>query len=170
MFDLSCGKADEISYGPYMSFGLEVANFEDILALEDLRPYVPAYYGANINYDQKFAFIAMEYLDGQNLKAWCEEAAVGGYEGEWLGEFKEAVYETLSIVTRFHEHGIILIDFKPDNIIRHRERGVEFVDMGAFFTPRHHGETEKYVYSATPDYAELLIDASNVQAGVPPTD
>ena len=170
MFDLSCGKADEISYGPYMSFGLEVANFEDILALEDLRPYVPAYYGANINYDQKFAFIAMEYLDGQNLKAWCEEAAVGGYEGEWLGEFKEAVYETLSIVTRFHEHGIILIDFKPDNIIRHRERGVEFVDMGAFFTPRHHGETEKYVYSATPDYAELLIDASNVQAGVPPTE
>src|SRR5438093_11943951 len=71
MFDLSCGKADEISYGPYMSFGLEVGNFGDILGMEDLRPFVPAYYGANINYHQKYAFIAMEYLEGQNLKSWC---------------------------------------------------------------------------------------------------
>ena len=170
MFDLSCGKADEISYGPYMAFGLEVANFQDILGIEDLRPFVPAYYGANINYDQKYAFIAMEYLEGQNLKAWCDEAFSGGEEGGWLGDFKESVYEALSIVTRFHEHWIILIDFKPDNIIRLRGKGIEFVDLGAFFTPRHHHETDKYVYSATPDYAELLIDASNVQAGLPPTE
>ena len=170
MFDLSCGKADEISYGPYMSFGLEVANFGDILGMEDLRPFVPAYYGANINYDQKYAFIAMEFLEGQNLKSWCEAASMGGYADEWLGEFKEAVYEALSIVERFHEHGIILIDFKPDNIIRLRGKGTMFVDLGAFFTPRHYRETDKYVYSATPDYAELLIDASNVQVGVPPTE
>ena len=70
-FDLSCGKADEISYGPYLSWGLELANFEDILAIEDLRPLVPAYYGANIDYDKKYAFVAMEYLAGQDLKSWC---------------------------------------------------------------------------------------------------
>ena len=170
MFDLSCGKPDEISYGPYMSFSLELANFEDILGAEDLRPLVPAYYGANINYDKKYAFIAMEYLEGQDLKSWCAEASSGGYETEWVEEFKEAVYEALTIMTRFHRHGIILIDFKPDNIIRLRERGIKFVDLGAFFTPRHYGQTDKYVYSTTPDYAELLIDASNVQAGVPPTE
>jgi len=170
MFDLSCGKADEISYGPYMSFSLELANFQDILSLDDLRTLVPAYYGANINYDQKYAFIAMEHLKGLNLKSWCEEASLGGYENEWMDEFKEALYEAFSIMTRFHKHGIILIDFKPDNIIRLRERGIKFVDLGAFFTPRHYRETDKYVYSATPDYAELLIDASNVQAGVPPTE
>ena len=61
-FDLSCGKADEISYGPYLSWGLELANFEDILAIEDLRPLVPTYYGANIDYNKKYAFVAMEYL------------------------------------------------------------------------------------------------------------
>src|SRR5206468_511460 len=44
MFDLSCGKADEISYGPYMSFGLETANWEDIRNIEELRHFVPAYY------------------------------------------------------------------------------------------------------------------------------
>jgi serine/threonine protein kinase len=169
-FDLNCGKADEISYGPYLSWGLELANFEDILAIEDLRALVPAYYGANIDYDKKYAFVAMEYLAGQDLKSWCEEAASAGFEGDWVEEFKEAVYEALSIMTRFHSHGIVLIDFKPDNIIRLREKGIRLVDLGAFFTPRHYHATDKYLYSATPDYAELLIDASNVQAGVPPTE
>src|SRR5205823_14588104 len=89
MFDLSCGKAHEISNGPYMSFGLEVANFEDILGLEDLRPFVPAYYGANINYAQKYAAIAMEYLAGQNLIAWCEEASVDGYQEASLRDVQE---------------------------------------------------------------------------------
>jgi serine/threonine protein kinase len=169
-FELSCGKADEISYGPYLSWSLELANFEDILGIEDLRPLVPTYYGANIDYDKKYAFVAMEYLPGQDLKSWCEEASSAGFEGDWVEEFKEAVYEALSIITRFHNHGIVLIDFKPDNIIRLQEKGIRLVDLGAFFTPRHYQATDKYLYSATPDYAELLIDASNVQAGVPPTE
>jgi len=169
-FDLSCGKADEISYGPYLSWSLELANFEDILGIEELRPLVPAYYGANIDYDKKYAFVAMEYLAGQDLKSWCEEASRAAFEGDWVEEFKEAVYEALAIMTRFHNHGIVLIDFKPDNIIRLREKGIRLVDLGAFFTPRHYNATDKYLYSATPDYAELLIDASNVQAGVPPTE
>ena len=169
-FDLSCGKADEISYGPYLSWKLELANFEDILGIEELRPLVPAYYGANIDYDKKYAFVAMEYLAGQDLKSWCEEASRAEFEGDWVEEFKEAVYEALAIMTRFHNHGIVLIDFKPDNIIRLREKGIRLVDLGAFFTPRHYNATDKYLYSATPDYAELLIDASNVQAGVPPTE
>ncbi len=169
-FDLGCAKADEISYGPYLSWSLEVANFGDILGLEELRPLVPAYYGANIDYEKKYAFVAMEYLAGQDLKSWCEEAAQAGFEGDWVEEFKEAVYEALSIITRFHSHGIVLIDFKPDNIIRLREKGIRLVDLGAFFTPRHYQAVDKYLYSATPDYAELLIDASNVQAGVPPTE
>src|SRR6185436_19068086 len=33
-----------------------------------------------------------------------------------------------------------------------------------------YGAIEKYVYSATPDYAELLIDALNVQSGLPPAE
>ena len=169
-FDLSCSKADEISYGPYLSWGLELANFEDILGIEELRSLVPAYYGANIDYGKKYAFVAMEYLAGQDLKSWCEEASRAEFDGDWMEEFKEAVYEALSIVTRFHSHGIVLIDFKPDNIIRLREKGIRLVDLGAFFTPRHYNATDKYLYSATPDYAELLIDASNVQAGVPPTE
>lgn len=167
VFDLECGKPDEVSYGPYLSYGLEVENFEDIQQIEDLRGRVPAFYGSNIDAERRFAFIAMEYLNGENLLAWCQGAAAAGYPAGWAEAFRATLYETLGIVSLFHQHDIILLDFKPDNVIRLSSGGVKFVDLGAFLTPRHSRETEKYVYSATPDYAELVIDTSNVQTGIP---
>lgn len=166
-FDLECGKPDEVSYGPYLSYRVEVENFEDIQAIEELRVRVPAYYGSGMDGGRKFAFIAMEFLSGQDLFAWSQAAAEAGYPGEWAAEFRAALYDTLSILGRFHQHGIILIDFKPDNVIRLFSGQVKFVDLGAFFTPRHNTETENYVYAATPDYAELVIDTANVQTGQP---
>ena len=78
VFDLSCGRPDEIGYGPYLNFQAELANFEEVHRLEGLRPYVPAYYGANADYDAKYAFIAIEFLQGQNLRSWAEEASARG--------------------------------------------------------------------------------------------
>ena len=169
-FDLECGKADEVSYGPYLSFCVEVENFQDILGIEELRTRVPVYYGSDIDAERKFGFIGMEYLEGDNLLAWCQAAASAGYPSESVAEIRAALYETLSIVKLFHQHSIILIDFKPDNVIRLFNGGVKFVDLGAFFTPRHSRETDKYVYAATPDYAELVIDTSNVQTGTALTE
>lgn len=166
-FDLDCGKTDELSYGPYLSYGVEVENFQDIQRIEELRSRVPAYYGSNLDSERKFGFIGMEFLQGQNLLSWCQMAAEDGYPSAWTDEFRATLYETLSIVSLFHKHDIILIDFKPDNVIRLFGGAVKFVDLGAFFTPRHNRETEKYVYSATPDYAELVIDTANVQTGLP---
>lgn len=168
-FDLECGKADEVSYGPYLSFGLEVENFQDIQDHEELRSRVPAFYGSHLDVERKVAFIGMEFLQGDTLLAWCQSAAEAGYPAAWAAEFRAALYETLAVVRMFHSHGIILIDFKPDNVIRLHTGQVKFVDLGAFFTPRHGREAEKYVYSATPDYAELVIDTSNVQSGLPLT-
>src|SRR4051812_46418962 len=138
VFDLECGKADEVSYGPYTRFGLELANFEDIINKEALRRFVPAYYGANINYERKYAYIAMEFFVGEDLQTWCDEAANAGCPEAWVQQFKEAVFEAFSILTQFHKHGIVVVDFKPDNILRLGERGVKFVDLGAFLTPRHY--------------------------------
>ena len=169
-FDLECGKPDEYSYGPYMEYGLELANFDDIQKLDDIRDYLPAYYGANINAERKFAYIAMEYIGGQDLTSWCADGASWGYPEEWVDDFREAVFETLSIMRRFHQHGIILIDFKPDDILRLADKRIKFVDLGAFYTPRQFRERQNYVYSTTPDHAELVIDASNVPSGVPLTE
>lgn len=168
-FDVDCGKADELSYGPYLRFRVEVENFKDIQGIDELRARVPAFFGSDVDAGRKFAFIAMEFLHGENLLAWAQAAAMAGYPEAWVAQFRAALYETLSIVSLFHRHGIVLIDFKPDNVIRLFDGRVKFVDLGAFFTPRHGRDTENYVYSATPDYAELIIDASNVQTGLPLT-
>lgn len=168
-FHVDCGKADELSYGPYLRFRVEVENFKDIQGIEELRGRVPAFFGSDVDVERKFAYIAMEYLQGEDLLAWSQSAAAAGYPEAWVAQFRAALYETLAIVRLFHRHGIILIDFKPDNVIRLFEGRVKFVDLGAFFTPRHGRDTENYLYSATPDYAELVIDTSNVQTGLPLT-
>jgi serine/threonine protein kinase len=169
VFDLGCGKPDEIGYGPYMNFQSELANFDEIHRAEGLRDYVPAYFGANIDYQAKYAFIAMEFLQGQNLRSWAEEAAARGYGLEALDDLRRATHEVLAILDLFHRCGFVMIDFKPDNIIRLDDGSVRLVDLGAFFTPRHQTSLASFVYTATPDHAEVLIDASNLQAGVPPT-
>lgn len=165
-FDLECGKADELSYGPYLRFRVEVENFRDIQGIEELCSRVPAFFATDMDVERKFAFIAMEYLQGENLLSWSQAAAAADYPSEWVVQFRAAIYETLAIVKLFHRHGIVLIDFKPDNIIRLFDQSIKFVDLGAFFTQRHSQDTENYVYSATPDYAELMIDSSNVQTGL----
>ena len=167
IFDLDCGKPEEVAYGPYLSYRVELENWEDVQNNEELRARVPVFYGSDIDYQKKFAFIAMEYLQGQDLLSWCREAGDAGFPEEWVEQFRAAIFETLTIVKLFHKYGILLIDFKPDNVIRLSTGVVKFVDMGAFFTPRHSKETENYVYSATPDYAELVIDTSSVQTGQP---
>jgi serine/threonine protein kinase len=166
MFDLECGKPDEVSYGPYVAFNLERENFQDIDAIAELKRSVPAFYGANIDFEKKYAYITMEYFPGENLREWCQVDPGNNFDA-WADQLRAANYETLAIVTRFHENGIFLIDFKPDNVIRMPDGRIRFVDLGAFFTPRHSRETDKYAYSATPDYAELVIDTSNVQTGLP---
>jgi serine/threonine protein kinase len=85
-----------------------------------------------------------------------------------LDAFRRAAFEVFCILGLFHRHGLVLIDFKPDNVIRLRSGSVKLVDLGACYAPRHRAELGKFVYAATPDHAEVLIDASNLQAGVAP--
>lgn len=167
LFDLECGKPDEVNYGPFVGFNLEKVNFEAINRLEHLKHCIPAYYGADIDYTSKYAWIAMEFLQGQNLVEWSQSAASGGAAQDWADHFREAIYEALDIMTRFHQHGIVLIDFKPDNVIRLHDRRIKFVDLGAFWIPQQQHEMDNYVYSATPDYSELVIDTANIETGIP---
>ncbi len=170
LFNLECSKPDEISYGPYLGFKLELANYEEIHKTSALASLVPAYHGAHIDYERKYACIAMEYLEGQNLKSWCEQGVEKGQEDRWLEEFRRALHEMLGIIHVFHTYGVILLDLKPENILRLRDGSIRLVDLGAFFTPRHAQDLANYVYSATPEHAEVLIDASNLQSGLPPTE
>lgn len=170
LFDLACGKPDEISYGPYAAFQTELANFEDVLKSDPLRPLVPCYYGAQVDYQKKFAFIAMEFLQGTDLKSWCEDLCATDPDPEQELDLRRTLYEMLLILEQFHRHGFLLLDFKPDNLVRLPGGTIRLVDLGALFAPRHAHQLESFVYSATPDHSEVLIDASNLQAGLPPTE
>ena len=169
IFDLDCGLPDEVSYGPYVEFQLEVANFEEIQSLSPLQSLVPRFYGADIHYERRFAYVGMEFLAGQDLQEWCDAGVKHGESAAWVKQFRRTAYETFAILERFHENRIVVIDFKPENVLRLPDGHVRFVDMGAFFTPRYLAKTKEYLYSATPDYAELLIDSANVESGIPLT-
>lgn len=169
IFDLDCGRPDEISYGPYQSYRLELENFQDLAENDVLSPHIPVFFGADLNEEGKYAYIVMEFLEGLDMQSWCDNAAEYGHPGPWIREFKEAIYETLEIAHLFHQNQIILTDFKPDNVIRLPHGKIKFVDLGAFYTPRQSRDAENYLYSTTPDYAELVIDTSNLQANVPLT-
>src|SRR5580765_7954372 len=52
-FDLDCGKADEVSYGPFLSYRVELENWQDLQSIDELRLRVPAFYGADVDYDRK---------------------------------------------------------------------------------------------------------------------
>lgn len=170
LFDLACAKADEISYGPYAAFESELANFEEVQRNDALRPLVPCYYGAQVDYQKKFAFIAMELLEGTDLKSWCEGIAGTDLDAEEVLELRRTMHEMLLILEMFHRHGFLLLDFKPDNLLRLESGSIRLVDLGALFTPRHTRRLASFIYSATPDHGEVLIDASNLQAGVPPSE
>ncbi len=170
LFDLGCSKADEISYGPYAAFESELANFEEVQKNDALRPLVPCYYGAQVDYQRKFAFIAMELLKGTDLKSWCEEVAGTDLDPEEALDVRRTIHETLLILDSFHRHGFLLLDFKPDNLVRLEGGTIRLVDLGALFTPRHTRRLASFIYSATPDHGEVLIDASNLQAGIAPSE
>ncbi|MFA4842697.1 MAG: hypothetical protein WC658_02565, partial [Candidatus Omnitrophota bacterium] len=152
MFDLSCANPNEVSYVPYQNYAQESWNIADLLEIKELLPFVPAFFGNAINAEERFAFIAMEYLKGHDIRAWCQETAALRYPQQRVNELREAIYETLSIIHLFHKHGILLIDFKPENVIRFDDGKIKFIDMGALFTPRYRNDMQSYLYSATPEY------------------
>lgn len=169
VFDLDCGRPDEVSYGPYTNYQAEAATFADIREIEALRPHVPGWFGAECDFDRKLAFIAMEYLSGDNLRHWAADLAEAGYEPGRVDDLFRAILDTFSLVHLFHQHGVIIVDFKPDNVIRQPDGAIKLVDLGAFFMPRHRQDLASFAYTATPDHAEVLIDASNLLAQRPLT-
>ena len=71
------------------------------------------------------AFIAMEYVEGQNLKQLIQEKALFSWErvAEIIGQVAEALDYA-------HRRGIVHRDVKPANIIITPEGGVKITDFG----------------------------------------
>jgi tetratricopeptide (TPR) repeat protein/predicted Ser/Thr protein kinase len=69
-------------------------------------------------------FIAMEYIDGPNLRQWGREAERS--PGKILSVFRNAAKGLLAA----HDAGVVHRDFKPDNVLIGSDGGVRVTDFG----------------------------------------
>ncbi|MGT2925998.1 Stk1 family PASTA domain-containing Ser/Thr kinase [Streptococcus cuniculipharyngis] len=70
-------------------------------------------------------FLAMEYVDGADLKKYIQDHAPLSNN-----EVVRIMEEVLSAMTRAHEHGIVHRDLKPQNILLTKEGTVKVTDFG----------------------------------------
>lgn len=69
-------------------------------------------------------FLAMEYVEGQTLRAHCAQQRLS------LKEVIEIVSQIAAALAAAHEAGIIHRDIKPENVMRRRDGYVKVLDFG----------------------------------------
>ena len=86
------------------------------------HPHIVLIYGTGSFGDSPY--VALEYLDGENLRERIEQQALGPVESLRIGQ---AVAKALK---EAHRHGILHRDLKPENIVIPKDGRVRVVDFG----------------------------------------
>lgn len=112
-------------------FEREAEVLEEIGSQHDHIPDLFAYFtvkvpGLQPGLEDKFFYLAQEYIDGQNLE---EELIEKNKFSE--AEVVEVLQEILKILQFVHDKGIIHRDIKPSNIMRRRDGRLFLLDFGA---------------------------------------
>ena len=125
----------------------------DILARLE-HPNIARLYDAGVD-DQGLPYLAMEYVPGQAITAWCDAKRLP------LPKRLELVQQVIQAVRYAHEHRVIHRDIKPSNILVSERGEVRLLDFGVAMLLEQSNEgqlTRIYGRALTPDYAspELL--------------
>jgi eukaryotic-like serine/threonine-protein kinase len=125
------------------------ARERDILAALE-HPHIARLYDAGISPDG-LPYLAMEYVRGEKLTAWCDAHRLG------VNERLNLVLQVLDALQYAHAHHVIHRDIKPSNILVNEAGYVRLLDFGvAKLLEQHEQQTDitiVYGRALTPEYA-----------------
>jgi serine/threonine protein kinase/TolB-like protein/Flp pilus assembly protein TadD len=130
------------------------ARERDILAQLE-HPHIARLYDAGVS-AEGLPYLAMEYVPGRPLTAWCDEQRVG------LRERLRLYLQVLDAVQYAHDRHVLHRDIKPSNILVTAAGQVRLLDFGVAkllaAQPENTELTRVYGRALTPEYAspELL--------------
>jgi serine/threonine-protein kinase len=125
------------------------ARERDILAALE-HPHIARLYDAGVSPDG-LPYLAMEYVRGERLTAWCDTHRLG------VNERLKLVLQVLDALQYAHAHHVIHRDIKPSNILVNEAGHVRLLDFGvAKLLEQHEQQTDLtlvYGRAMTPEYA-----------------
>jgi serine/threonine protein kinase len=125
------------------------ARERDILAALE-HPHIARLYDAGVSPDG-LPYLAMEYVRGERLTAWCDTHRLG------VNERLNLVLQVLDALQYAHAHHVIHRDIKPSNILVNEAGYVRLLDFGvAKLLEQHEQQTDitiVYGRALTPEYA-----------------
>lgn len=125
------------------------ARERDILAALE-HPHIARLYDAGVSPDG-LPYLAMEYVRGERLTAWCDTHRLG------VNERLKLVLQVLDALQYAHAHHVIHRDIKPSNILVNEAGQVRLLDFGvAKLLEQHEQQTDLtivYGRAMTPEYA-----------------
>jgi eukaryotic-like serine/threonine-protein kinase len=125
------------------------ARERDILAALE-HPHIARLYDAGVTSDG-LPYLAMEYVRGERLTAWCDTRRLG------VNERLKLVLQVLDALQYAHAHHVIHRDIKPSNILVNEAGYVRLLDFGvAKLLEQHEQQTDITIVhgrALTPEYA-----------------
>jgi serine/threonine protein kinase len=125
------------------------ARERDILAALE-HPHIARLYDAGVSPDG-LPYLAMEYVRGEKLTAWCDAHRLS------VNERLNLVLQVLDALQYAHAHHVIHRDIKPSNILVNEAGYVRLLDFGvAKLLEQHEQQTDITVVhgrALTPEYA-----------------
>jgi tetratricopeptide (TPR) repeat protein len=118
------------------------------------HPHVVAVYDAGSLEDGSL-FIAMEYVEGETLRGWCERQ-----KRSWRQVLSAYVSAGRGLAAA-HASGLIHRDFKPDNVLVGKDGRVRVTDFGLARTHSGNDSPEQ----APPTAASEALDSARTETG-----